>query len=77
MPPDLDPAKDIYPLEETMEHLRRQVGPVLKNVQEVSDRLTKLKEYQKNLELLAPAGQPPRGPGRSPVGVSGPGVAAQ
>jgi V/A-type H+-transporting ATPase subunit I len=59
IPPDLDPAKDIYPLEETMERLRRQVGPVLQNVQEVSDRLTKFKEYQKNLELLAPAGLDP------------------
>jgi V/A-type H+-transporting ATPase subunit I len=59
IPPDLDPAKDIYPLEEMMEHLRRQVNPLLQEVQEVSDRLAKLMEYQKVLELLAPAGVEP------------------
>jgi V/A-type H+-transporting ATPase subunit I len=59
IPPDLDPAKDIYPLEERMDHLRRQVSPLLQEVQEVADRLAKLTEYQKNLELLAPAGVEP------------------
>jgi V/A-type H+-transporting ATPase subunit I len=59
IPSDLDPAKDIYPLEEIMDHLRRQVGPLLQEVQEVSDRLAKLKEYQKNLELVGPAGVEP------------------
>jgi len=59
IPPDLDPARDIYPLEEIMERLRRQVNPLLQEVLEVSDRLTKLEEYQKNLELLAPAGVEP------------------
>ncbi|MGA9754670.1 MAG: V-type ATPase 116kDa subunit family protein, partial [Desulfobaccales bacterium] len=59
MPPDLDPAKDIYPLEETMEHLRRQVSPVLQKAQEVTEQLAKLQEYQKNLESVAPAGISP------------------
>jgi V/A-type H+-transporting ATPase subunit I len=59
IPADLDPAKDIYPLEERTERLRGQVSPLLKNVQEVSDQLTNLKEYRQNLELLAPAGLSP------------------
>ena len=59
MPPDLDPAKDIYALEETMEQLRRRVSPQLQKVQAVADELAKLQEYQKNLELLAPAGLAP------------------
>jgi len=59
IPADLDPAKDIYPLEETMDRLRGQVSPLLKNVQEVSDQLTNLKEYRQNLEWLAPAGLSP------------------
>ena len=59
IPADLDPAKDIYPLEERMERLRGLVSPLLQNVQEVSDQLTNLKEYRQNLELLAPAGLSP------------------
>jgi V/A-type H+/Na+-transporting ATPase subunit I len=59
IPSDLDPAKDIYILEERMDHLRRQVSPLLQDVQEVSDRLAKLQEYQKNLELVGPAGVEP------------------
>ncbi|MDP2047216.1 MAG: hypothetical protein Q8L00_13505, partial [Deltaproteobacteria bacterium] len=59
IPADLDPAKDIYPLEETMDRLRGQVGPLVQNLQEVSDQLTKLQEYRQNLELLAPAGLAP------------------
>jgi V/A-type H+-transporting ATPase subunit I len=59
IPPDLDPAKDIYPLEETLDHLRSQVSPVLQQVQEISEKLTKLQEYQQNLELVGPAGVEP------------------
>jgi len=59
IPADLDPAKDIYPLEERMERLRGQVSPLLQNVQEVSDQLNNLKKYRQNLELLAPAGLSP------------------
>jgi V/A-type H+-transporting ATPase subunit I len=59
IPSDLDPGKDIYPLEERMDHLRRQVSPLLQEVQAVSDQLAKLKEYQKNLELVGPAGVEP------------------
>jgi V/A-type H+/Na+-transporting ATPase subunit I len=59
IPPDLDPARDIYPLEEMMEHLRSQVSPVLQKVEEVAEQLVIFKEYQKNLELLAPAGLEP------------------
>jgi V/A-type H+-transporting ATPase subunit I len=60
IPPDLDPAKDIYPLEEMLDHLRGQVSPVLQQVQEISERLTKLQEYQQNLELVGPAGVEPQ-----------------
>lgn len=59
IPPDLDPAKDIYPLEERLDLLRSQVSPVLQQVQEISEQLSKLQEYQKNLELVAPAGVEP------------------
>jgi V/A-type H+-transporting ATPase subunit I len=59
IPPDLDPAKDIYPLEEMLDHLRSQVSPVLQQVQEISEKLTKLEEYQQNLELVGPAGVVP------------------
>lgn len=59
IPPDLDPAKDIYPLEEMLDHLRSQVGPVLQQVQEISEKLTKFQEYQQNLELVGPAGVEP------------------
>lgn len=59
IPSDLDPAKDIYPLEEIMDHLRRQLNPLLQDVQEVSDQLAKLTEYQKNLKLVGPAGVEP------------------
>ncbi len=59
IPSDLDPAKDIYPLEEMLDRLRSQVSPVLQKVQEISEQLTKLQEYQKNLELVGPAGVEP------------------
>jgi V/A-type H+/Na+-transporting ATPase subunit I len=59
IPGDLDPAKDIYRLEEAMDRLRGQVSPLLQQVEEVSDRLTKLQAYRKNLELLAPTGLAP------------------
>ena len=59
IPADLDPAKDIYSLEETMEHLRRQVSPVLQKAQEVSGQLANQQEYRKNLKLVGPAGVSP------------------
>jgi V/A-type H+-transporting ATPase subunit I len=59
IPPDLDPAKDIYPLEDMMDHLRRRVGPVLQDWQEAADQLARLGEFQQNLELLQPAGVEP------------------
>jgi V/A-type H+-transporting ATPase subunit I len=59
IPADLDPAKDIYVLEERLDRLRSQVGPVLQQVQESSEQLAKLQEYQKNLELVGPAGVEP------------------
>jgi len=59
IPPDLDPAKDIYPLEERMDLLRAQVGPQLKQFREVTEKLEKFKEYRQNLELLRPAGLDP------------------
>ncbi|MEJ2671680.1 MAG: V-type ATPase 116kDa subunit family protein [Deltaproteobacteria bacterium] len=60
IPPDLDPAKDIYPLEEMLDHLRGQVSPVLQQTQEISEKLTRLQEYQQNLELVEPAGVEPQ-----------------
>ena len=59
IPSDLDPAKDIYPLEEMLGRLRSQVGPVTQKIQEISDQLIKLQEYQKNLEQVGPAGIEP------------------
>ncbi len=59
IPPDLDPAKDIYPLEERMDNLRRRVGPLLTSVQESAAQLAQLREYEKNLEWLQPAGVEP------------------
>ncbi|MCK9375358.1 MAG: hypothetical protein M0P73_04315 [Syntrophobacterales bacterium] len=59
IPPDLDPAKDIYPLEERMDNLRRRVGPLLTSVQESVAQLAKLREYEQNLEWLQPAGVEP------------------
>jgi V/A-type H+/Na+-transporting ATPase subunit I len=60
IPPDLDPAKDIFPLEEALDHLRSQVTPVLQQVQEISEKLTRLQEYEQNLELVGPAGVEPQ-----------------
>jgi V/A-type H+-transporting ATPase subunit I len=60
IPPDLDPAKDIYPLEERLDLLRSQVSPVLQQVQETSEKLTKLQAYRQNLELVGPAGVEPQ-----------------
>ena len=59
IPPDLDPAKDIYPLEETMEHLRRRVSPVLQNVQEVADQLAKLRNTRRTWNYWPPPGLRP------------------
>jgi hypothetical protein len=42
-----------------MDQVRRRVSPQLQNVEAVADQLTKLQEYRKNLELLAPAGLSP------------------
>ena len=56
IPSDLDPGRDIYPLEEMMEHLRRQVGPLLQRFTEAADRLARLQEHRRNVELLRPTG---------------------
>ena len=56
IPADLDPAKDIYPLEERQEQLRRQVGPLLQQFQEMAAALAKLHDYRANLEALRPSG---------------------
>jgi V/A-type H+-transporting ATPase subunit I len=59
IPPDLDPAKDIYPLEERLDQLRAQVGPLLQHFREATEKLEKFTEYRKNLEWLRPAGLDP------------------
>jgi V/A-type H+/Na+-transporting ATPase subunit I len=56
IPPDLDPAKDIYRLEEMMEGIRQQVGPLVQSLQEISERLATLKRHQENLQLLGQTG---------------------
>jgi vacuolar-type H+-ATPase subunit I/STV1 len=56
IPPDLDPAKDIYRLEETVAQVRGQVGPLVQELQENEARLATLKRQQENLERLRPTG---------------------
>jgi V/A-type H+-transporting ATPase subunit I len=56
IPPDLDPAKDIYRLEETVTQIRQQVGPLVQELEEVEARLATLKRQQENLEHLRPTG---------------------
>lgn len=52
IPPDLDPAKDIYRLEETVAQVRQQVAPLVQNLQEIDESLATLKRQQDNLERL-------------------------
>jgi V/A-type H+-transporting ATPase subunit I len=59
IPPDLDPARDIYPLEERVEQIREQAGPVLAQFQEAAGELARLKKHQENLEWLRPTGLEP------------------
>jgi V/A-type H+-transporting ATPase subunit I len=56
IPPDLDPARDIYRLEETVTGIRQQVGPLVQELQENEARLTTLQKQQVNLESLRPSG---------------------
>lgn len=59
IPPDLDPAKDIFPLEETAEEIRGQADPLLSRFREVMEQLTARRQYQRNLEYLRPVGLDP------------------
>jgi V/A-type H+-transporting ATPase subunit I len=56
IPPDLDPAKDIYRLEETVTEIRQQVGPLVQELQEIESHLATLTRQQDNLERLRPTG---------------------
>jgi V/A-type H+-transporting ATPase subunit I len=56
IPPDLDPAKDIYRLEETVTEIRQQVGPLVQELQEIESHLATLTRQQDNLEHLRPTG---------------------
>jgi V/A-type H+-transporting ATPase subunit I len=56
IPPDLDPAKDIYRLEEIVTQIRQQVGPLVQELQEIEASLATLKRQQENLEYLRPTG---------------------
>lgn len=55
VPPDLDPAKDIYRLEERVEGIRQEVKPLVQDLREASDRLASLRRQRNNLALLTPA----------------------
>lgn len=54
IPPDLDPAKDIYRLEEAVEQISQQVAPLVQNLLKINEHLTVLRRQQENLERLRP-----------------------
>lgn len=54
IPSDLDPAKDIYRLEETVTQIRQQVGPLVQELQEIEARLATFRRQQENLDHLRP-----------------------
>ena len=56
VPADLDPAKDIYRLEDSLDRIRQTVGPVVQRLQEGKDRLAVLQRHQENLRYLLPTG---------------------
>jgi V/A-type H+-transporting ATPase subunit I len=56
IPPDLDPAKDIYRLEETVAEIRQQVGPLVQQLQEIESNLATLTRQADNLEHLRSTG---------------------
>lgn len=56
VPPDLDPGKDIFRLEERLESIRQDLGPLVQQLQEVEDRLQTLKKQRDNVESLRPSG---------------------
>jgi V/A-type H+-transporting ATPase subunit I len=56
VPPDLDPGKDIFRLEERLESIRQDLGPLVQQLQEVEQRLQTLKKQRDNLESLRPSG---------------------
>lgn len=56
VPADLDPAKDIYRLEDSLERIRQTVGPVVQRLQAGKDRLAVLKRHQENLGYLLTTG---------------------
>jgi V/A-type H+-transporting ATPase subunit I len=56
VPADLDPAKDIYRLEDSLERIRQSVGPAVQRLQEGKDRLAILQRHQENLRYLLPTG---------------------
>jgi vacuolar-type H+-ATPase subunit I/STV1 len=56
VPSDLDPARDIYRLEDSLENIRQTVAPALQRLQEVQDRLTTMRRHRENLRYLLPTG---------------------
>lgn len=56
VPADLDPAKDIYRLEDSLERIRQTIGPVVQRLQAGKDRLAVLKRHQENLGYLLTTG---------------------
>jgi len=56
VPSDLDPAKDIFRLEDNLERIRQTVSPVVQRLQEIKDRLAVLRRRRENLEYLLPTG---------------------
>lgn len=54
IPPDLDPAKDIYRLEEAVAQISRQVAPLGQDLLKITGDLAILRRQQENLERLRP-----------------------
>jgi V/A-type H+-transporting ATPase subunit I len=54
IPPDLDPAKDIYRLEEAVGQISQQVAPLVQDLLKINEHLAILRRQQENLERLRP-----------------------
>jgi V/A-type H+-transporting ATPase subunit I len=54
IPPDLDPAKDIYRLEEAVGQISQQVAPLVQDLLKINEHLSILRRQQENLERLRP-----------------------
>ena len=56
VPADLDPAKDIYRLEDSLQRIRQSVGPAVQRLQEGKDRLDILQRHHGGAHRAGEAG---------------------